>query len=93
MIYTVTLELHSPEKNDALIRESIKKFGRWAEPVRSTYLIDVDIDADKLRDFFRPYLLAQDKVFVIEVTKRWSSYRLSKSVAVWLKQKTRSWPK
>ena len=91
MMYTVLTELKQPDKNRAIIGEAIKKLGRWAEPVSASFLVDVDWEADRLRNYFRPFLLEGDKLVVLSLGKQWSSYRLSPSVSKWIKAKNRKW--
>lgn len=91
MIYQISCELKDTAKNSTLIHKHLKKFGRWAQVLSSSYLVETSLEADKLRDHFRPFLLEGDKLFVIQAVKNWSSYRLSKSVAGWLKRPGRSW--
>ena len=75
MTYLITYDLQKPGQNyDALIN-SLNASGAVRIQL-STWVIRSDLNSGAVRDHFRQYLDANDRIFVGEMTINWASWNM-----------------
>lgn len=60
-------------------------YSSWARPVKSVWIIKSNKDAGKIRDEIKSVLDSNDKLIIIEVSRNWGTYNISKEVTSWMK--------
>lgn len=86
--FILSYDLGVPETHSDYIRlfNHIKSFySSWSRPVKSVWIIKSDNNAGQIRDQIKTILDLNDKLIVIEVSKNWGTYNISKEVTDWMK--------
>ncbi len=87
-IMLVTYDLQQPGRNYAPVHEYLKKF-TYCKHLESVWLLDTQLDAAAIRDALTLLVDANDKLFVVALTKYWAS--LNFGCGDWLKDSARRW--
>lgn len=73
--FLISYDLHK-KRNYELIADGIDKISQkvWVKVLESCYIIQSNLDSEKIRDFLYNYIDQDDSLFVIEVNiKDWAS--------------------
>ena len=83
--YIISYDLIRPEKDYARLITHLNGYAKWARPLESVWLIKSSLTAEQVRNAARAHLDANDKMVVIDVTKRAAAWvNLSQEVSTWI---------
>lgn len=85
--FLISYDLGLPETRQDYINliSHIKSYARWAKPLYSVWFIKSEKTAGQIRDELKGFLDANDKLLVVEITKHWGTFGVSKDVTDWMK--------
>ena len=84
MIYAVNYDLKEPDPDYKGLYSAIKGCGDWLHCLKSTWLVDTDLDANEIWKRLKPHVNKNDRVLVIGVTRNYAG-RLPKKAWKWIK--------
>lgn len=87
-ILLVTYDLKAPGRNYQPVHDYFKQFNRCKD-LESVYLIETSKTATNVRDEMTPLVDANDKVFVVKITRSWASRNFG--CGNWLNDPARKW--
>lgn len=92
-VYMIGYDLHPSEgqEYDDLIDAIERLFPNNIHPLDSTWIVNSNSTAEKIRDLIKPHIYQDDQLLILKiasspVTGKWSSYGLSKFDTDWLKK-------
>jgi hypothetical protein len=86
--YLISYDLGVPETHSdyiSLFQHLKKLYSPWARPVKSVWIIKSKKTAGQIRDEIKTVLDTNDKLIVLELSKTWGTYNISKDVTDWMK--------
>jgi len=84
-IYIVSYDLVD-QKNYEVLISKIKKYGAWAKPLESFWLVKTSDSASEIRDNLKTVMDNDDKLIVIEAGSTWATKRISGKVTDWIQE-------
>lgn len=58
------------------------------KPMRSVYLLDVDLDtAEQMKDHLRQFVDEDDMIFAVEITRQPAAYKCYKGTKAWIDER------
>lgn len=85
--YIVSYDLHQQGQNYERLIEKLKTYGTRWHMQQSVWIIETAQSAANVRDFLRPCLDANDKLFVGRLSGEAAWYGYSTEITQWLKQR------
>lgn len=85
MIYSISYDLKKPGQDYSELIKSIKSFGTWAKPCESYWLISTSIDAKEIFAKLKPYIDANDSIFITRIDLSDRAGWLSQELWNWMK--------
>ena len=88
LMYThlVSYDLIKPHKDYASLINFMKSYSQWAKPLESVWLVKNNFTAEETRNQIQKQTDANDKVFVVTVTKESAAWvNLDNDVSSWIK--------
>lgn len=83
--YLISYDLIRPGKDYSQLIAHLKTYSKWARPVESVWLIKDSATAEQIRNAARAHMDTNDKMLVIDVTKRAAAWvNLSLEVSNWI---------
>ncbi len=84
--YLISYDLIRPGKDYTRLIEYFRSFTYWAKPLESVWLIKSTLGAEQLRNAIQVHMDGNDKILVIDVTKRAAAWNnLPNDVGIWIK--------
>jgi hypothetical protein len=86
--YLISYDLGVPEAHSdyIILSDHIKSlYLTWARPVKSVWVIKSIKSAGEIRDEIKTVLDSNDKLIVVELSKTWGTYNISKDITDWMK--------
>ena len=86
-VKVISYDLGEPETSQsyAQLIEAIKGLGGWAKPLESFWLVSCEKSCADIRDFLKPYLDSNDRLFVATIPlNAWATYNLPRDVTDWM---------
>lgn len=82
----VSYDLITPGRDYKTVYEYLRGHTAWARPLESLWLIKTDKPSSQVRDELKSHIDQNDKVYVVDVTGRSSSWTgLDDKVSQWIK--------
>jgi len=83
--YLISYDLIRPGKDYPNLISHLKSYGKWARPLESVWFVKSALTAEQIRNAARAHMDANDKMLVIDVTKRAAAWvNLSQEVSTWI---------
>lgn len=83
--YLISYDLIRPGKDYSNLIAHLKGYGKWARPLESVWVVKSALTAEQIRNAARAHMDANDKMLVIDVTKRAAAWvNLSQEVSTWI---------
>ena len=83
--YIVSYDLQRPGKDYSTMIEHLKSYPGWAKPLESVWLIKSSLDISNLRNQIAVKIDQNDKLIVVDVTKKPAAWiNLDKEVVDWI---------
>ena len=83
--YLISYDLRKPGKDYSSLHAHLKTYATRAKPLESVWLIHSNLTAEAVRNAAQAYMDANDKILVIDVTKRAAAWdNLADDVANWI---------
>jgi hypothetical protein len=87
-VLLVTYDLRAPGRNYAPVWAYLGGFTH-CKGMESVYLLDTNVTPETIRDALRGMVDSNDRVFVVEITRRWNSWNYT--CGEWLNDSARNW--
>ena len=87
-VYLISYDLSAPDTREHYQRliDQIKSYDSWAKPLESLWLIRTSKSLTVVRDDLKQYVLANDKLFLIDVSQRfWAFSNIGDAVVQWVR--------
>ena len=84
--YIVSYDLYRQGQNYECLIEKIKSYGTHWHMQQSVWVIVTNQNATQIRDFLRPCLDSNDKLFVAKLSGEAAWYGYSDQITQWLKK-------
>ncbi len=86
--YLISYDLARPESSPEYVRlvQMIKTANFWTKPMKSFWLIKTDLTSLDIVKQLKSVTDENDKIYVTEVTRNWTSSNLAEKTVNWLKQ-------
>lgn len=88
MIYLVTYDLKSVNKDYSSLYDAIKGCGEWIHPLESVWIVDViarQLNADQITDILRANMTQNDTLFVCQIDGMNRNGWMAKNAWQWLR--------
>ncbi len=83
--HLISYDLIRPGKDYTHLIAHLKRYSTWARPLESVWLIKSSLTAEQVRNAVRAHMDANDKILVIDVTKRAAAWaKLPEDVSTWI---------
>jgi hypothetical protein len=84
-VHSISYDLRNTGQNYGGLIQQLKSIGDWCRPTESQWLVDTPMTAAQLRDRLLPFIDANDKLLVAEVTGVMAWHGLAPEVAEWIR--------
>ena len=88
MIYLVTYDLKSVNKDYGSLYDAIKGCGEWIHPLESVWIVDVfarQLNADQITDILRANMTQDDTLFVCQIDGMNRNGWMAKNAWQWMR--------
>jgi hypothetical protein len=84
--HLISYDLIRPGKDYSKLIAFLETYTSWAKPLESVWLVKNNLTADQTRNQVQQHTDANDKIFVVTVTKESAAWvNLSSEVSAWIK--------
>lgn len=84
--HLISYDLIKPHKDYVSLIAFLKNYDSWAKPLESVWLVKNNLTAEQTRNQIQQHVDANDKVFVVTVTKESAAWvNLPDQVSTWIK--------
>jgi hypothetical protein len=81
----ISYDLKTPGKDYQKLWDYLKTYPSWAKPLESVWILKTNFSTKEVRDNLLSYIDANDKILIIDVTDRSSSWKnLSANISTWI---------
>lgn len=85
MIHQIDYDLRKPGRDYNSLIPAIKALGSWAHPLKSTWVVDTQLNAAQVRDQLLDHIDQNDGLLVTRLSGESAWHGLADDVANWLR--------
>ncbi|MBI1948530.1 MAG: SinR family protein [Deltaproteobacteria bacterium] len=86
-VHSISYDLRQPGQDYGQLIEQLKSLGGWCRPTASQWLVDTQLTIGQVQDRLLPFIDANDKLLISEVTGAMAWHGLAPEVVQWIRSR------
>ena len=85
MLFSISYDLNKPGQDYPELYSKIKDLGDWCHPLDSTWFVETNLSASKVRETLNSVMDSSDALLVVKASAPGAWFGLDDKVSQWLK--------